>query len=121
MLLMISQSIFSYYTTILVLLSSLPSSPSSEFLSLAPVSYLDGFKVSKRLRPSKSVGVDDIPGLIIKGCTDIIVPVLKHIFNLSLSQQYFRNLRKQAESLPVLKKGNSASVTITDPYPFSII
>jgi hypothetical protein len=39
------------------------------------------------MRPSKSVGVDDIPGLIIKGCTDVFVLVLKHIFNLSLSQQ----------------------------------
>jgi hypothetical protein len=39
-----------------------------------------------------SVGVYDIPGFIIKGCTDIFVPVLKHIFNLSLSHQYFPTL-----------------------------
>jgi hypothetical protein len=42
-----------------------------------------------RLKPSKSVGVDDIPGFIIKGCTNIFVPVLKHIFNISLSRQYY--------------------------------
>jgi hypothetical protein len=35
--------------------------------------------IIKRLRPSKSVGLDDIPGLITKGCTDIFVPILKYI------------------------------------------
>ncbi|PNF20051.1 hypothetical protein B7P43_G05268 [Cryptotermes secundus] len=59
---------------------------SSEFLPLASVSDSDVIKAIKRLRPSKSVGVDDIPGFIIKGYTDIFVPILKHIFNLSLSQ-----------------------------------
>jgi hypothetical protein len=44
------------------------------------------FKAIKRLGPSKSVGVDDTPSFIINGCTDIFVPVLKHIFNLSLSR-----------------------------------
>jgi hypothetical protein len=51
-------------------------SSSSEFLSLAPVSDSDIFKVIKRLRPSKSVGIDDIPGFIIKDFTDIFVAVL---------------------------------------------
>jgi hypothetical protein len=52
---------------------------SSEFLPLASASDSDVYKAIKRLRPSKSVGVDDIPGFIIKGCTDIFVPILKHI------------------------------------------
>jgi hypothetical protein len=66
-------------------------SSSSEFLSLAPVSDSDVSKAVKRLSPSTSAGVD-IPGFIIKGCTDIFVHVLIHIFKLSLSQQYFSNL-----------------------------
>jgi hypothetical protein len=65
-------------------------SSSSEFLSLAPVSDSDVFQAIKGLRPSKSVGVDDNPGFIIKGCTDTFVPVLKYIFNLGLSPQYFQ-------------------------------
>jgi hypothetical protein len=52
---------------------------SFDFLTLAPISDSDVFRAFKRLRPSKSVGVDDIPGFIIKGCTDIFVPILKHI------------------------------------------
>jgi hypothetical protein len=62
---------------------------SSEFLPLASVSDSDIINGIKRLRPSKAVGVDDILGFIIKGCTDIFVPVLKHIFNLSLSRSIF--------------------------------
>jgi hypothetical protein len=88
---------------------------SSEFLPLASVSDSDVYKAIKRLRPSKSVGVDDIPGFIIKGCTDIFVPILKHIFNLSLSQHYFPSLWKQAAIVPVLKKGKSTSVSNYTP------
>jgi hypothetical protein len=51
------------------------------------------------------------PDLFIKGCSDVFVPVLKHIFNLSLSQQYFPTLWKQAAIIPVLKKGKSTSVS----------
>jgi hypothetical protein len=57
------------------------------------------------------VGIDDIPGFIIMGFTGIFVPVLKHIFNPSLSQQYFPTLWKHTAMFPVLKKGNSASIS----------
>jgi hypothetical protein len=80
-------------------------------LSLASVSGSDVFKAIKRLKPSKSLGVDAIPGFIIKGFTDIFVPVLKHMFNLSLSQQYFLTLWKQAAIVPFFKTGNCASVS----------
>jgi hypothetical protein len=52
---------------------------SSEFIHLAPVSDLDVFEAIKRLRPCKSVGVDDIPGFIIEDCINILVPVLNII------------------------------------------
>jgi hypothetical protein len=85
--------------------------PSSEDLSLALVSDSDVIKAIERTRPSKAAGVDDIPAFIIKGCTDIFVPILKHIFKLSLSQQHFPTLWKQAAIVPVLKKGNCTSVS----------
>jgi hypothetical protein len=83
---------------------------SSELLTLAPVSHSDISKAINRLKPSKSVGLDGIPGFVIKGCSDVFVPVLKHIF-LSLSQQYFLTLWKQAAIIPVLKKGKSTCVS----------
>jgi hypothetical protein len=92
---------------------------SSELLTLAPVSYSDIIKAINRLKPSKYVGLDYIPGFVIKGCSDVFVPVLKHIFNLNLSQQYFPTLWKQAAIIPVLKKAKAPLLATTDQSPFS--
>jgi hypothetical protein len=75
----------------------LPLLQCSEFLSLAPISDLDVCKAIKRLKP-KSVGLDDIPGFVIKGfsATRIFIPILRHIFNLSLTQQHFPTVWKEA-------------------------
>jgi hypothetical protein len=78
-------------------------SQSSEFLLLAPIFQLDICKALRRLSPSKSVGLDDIPSFVIKGCSEIFVPVLKNIFNLSLPQQYFPTVWKQAVIVPCFK------------------
>jgi hypothetical protein len=107
MLLMNFRSIFSQYTTIVLL--SFP--PFRQLLNSLSVSDSDVIKATKRLRPSKSVGVDDILGFIIKGWTDIFVPILKHVFNLSLSQQHFLTLWKHAAIIPVLRKDKSTSVS----------
>jgi hypothetical protein len=53
-----------------------PLSQSPEFLSLA----------IKRLKPSKSVGLGDIPGFVITCCSAICIHNLRHIFNLRLTQ-----------------------------------
>jgi hypothetical protein len=94
----------------------LPSlSQSSEFLSLALISELDICKALRRLRSSKSVRLDDIPSFVTKGCSEIFVPVLKHIFNLILTKHYFPTVWKQAAVVPVFKKGNTASVNNYQP------
>jgi hypothetical protein len=41
-------------------------SQSSEFLTSAPISELDICKALRRLRPSKSVGLDDIPSFVLR-------------------------------------------------------
>jgi hypothetical protein len=86
-------------------------SHSSEFLSLAPVSDTDVCKTIKRIKPSKSVALDDILGFIIKGCSAIFIPILRHIFNLSLTQQYFPATWKEAAVVPVFKRGNHAAMS----------
>jgi hypothetical protein len=93
---------------------------SSEFLPLASVSYSDIIKAIKSLRPSKSVGVDDVPGFITKGCTDILVPIFKYVFNLSVSPHYFPTLWKQAANVPVLKKAKVPLLAIRGQHLFSI-
>jgi hypothetical protein len=57
---------------------------SSEFLQLPSISELDILKAIKGLRPSKSVGLDVMPGFIIKGCFTRFGPLLEYIFDLSL-------------------------------------
>jgi hypothetical protein len=57
---------YTSYSRISPPLTSIPDY-CSEFLPLAPVSDLDIQKIVKRLKPTKSVGLDDIPGFITKG------------------------------------------------------
>jgi hypothetical protein len=57
---------------------------SIKLLYLVPISNSDVQNAIKRLRPSKSVGLDGIPSFVRKGCSDMFVPVLKFVFNLSL-------------------------------------
>jgi hypothetical protein len=71
----------------------------SQFLSLAPVSDADVCKAIKTLKPSKSVGLDDIPGFIIKGSSAIFI----------LTQQYIPAAWKKAAVVPVFKRGNHAA------------
>jgi hypothetical protein len=58
----------------------------------------------------KIVRLDEILCFVIKGCCEILVPVLRFIFNLGLSQNTFPNLWKQAAIVPVFKKGKTSSV-----------
>lgn len=93
----------------------------SEFVSVALVSDSDVSTAVTILRPSKSVGVDAIPGFIIKGCTDIFRYVLKHIFNISFSPEYFPSLWKQAAIVPILKQTTVPTLAVKDLYPFSLM
>jgi hypothetical protein len=79
-------------------------SHSPEFVSITPIFDADVCKPIKRLKPSKSVGLDDIPGFIMKGCSAIFIPVSF----LSLTQQYFPAAWKEAAVVPVFKRGNHA-------------
>jgi hypothetical protein len=92
-----------------------PLSQSSEFVSLAPISDLDVCKAIRRLKPSKSVGLDDIPGFVIKGCSAIFIPILRHIFNLNLTQQHSPTVWKEVTIVPVFKRGNHAAATNYTP------
>jgi hypothetical protein len=83
----------------------------NDFVQLPPISQLDILKAIKHLRPSKSVGCVGICGFIIKDCSAVFVPLLKYIFDLSLSQERFSMQWKKVVILPVLKNGNSSSVS----------
>lgn len=82
----------------------------ADILPIASISASEVQNAIKRLRPTKSVGLDGIPSFIIKGCAEILIPVLQFIFNLSLSQNVFPKSWKQAVIVPVFKKGQASSV-----------
>jgi hypothetical protein len=46
----------------------------------------------------------------MKGCSTIFIPILRHIFYLSLTQQYFPATWKEAAVVPVFKRGNHAAM-----------
>ena len=80
------------------------------FYLLVSVSDLDIQKGVKRLRRVKSAGLDDISGFIIRSCSTILLPILKYIFNPSVSPKHFPTQWKQSVIVSVYKKDNNASV-----------
>jgi hypothetical protein len=91
-------------------------SSSSEFLSLTPIPDSDIFKALKHLKPSEPVGLHIILGSDIKGCSETLIPALKRMFTLSLSQQYFPTLWKQPATVFVFKNAVVPLLATTDPY-----
>jgi hypothetical protein len=87
----------------------------SDFLPTAPITAAAVSRAIKRLRPSKCDGLDGIPSLVIKCCSDIFIPLLTYNFNLSVTSVAFPSLWKQTAVAPVFKKGNSTTVSYYRP------
>jgi hypothetical protein len=65
----------------------------------------------------KSFGLDANPVFDFKDCSEDLVPIVEHIFNLRLSQQYFPTPWKQVGLLHVFKKGdNTLIINYTSLY-----
>jgi hypothetical protein len=50
----------------------------------------------------KATSLDGIPSFIVKGCSDIFVPLLTHIFNPSVASETLPSLWKETATVPVL-------------------
>lgn len=81
-----------------------------DFLSSIRVDSLDIAEAIRKLKPKFSSGVDGVPGFVIKGCGQLFIPILKHIFNMSLSSGVFPSLWKKAVVVPILKGGDASVV-----------
>jgi hypothetical protein len=73
--------------------------------SLVPISNSSVQNVIKWLQPLKSAELDGIPSFVMKGCSEIVVPVLRFIFNLSLSQNTFLTCGSNQQLSLFSKKG----------------
>jgi hypothetical protein len=83
---------------------------SSHSLPIASISDSDVLKAIYKVHPSKSVGLDGIPVFIMKGCSDILIPVLKFI---SISAYHSKFSQPCGSKLPLFsfpQKGKTASV-----------
>lgn len=83
------------------------SSPASMYIS--PVTEVEISNLIRDLRNS-SPGSDGIPPAIIKETADILIPVLVHVINLSLSQGVFPHEMKVAKVVPLFKTGDKSCV-----------
>jgi hypothetical protein len=77
---------------------------SSDFLNIPYISDSDVERAISRLRSMKCGGPDEIPNFIIKGCSEILTHLLRHIFNLSLLTGKFPSLWKKAAVVPFLRQ-----------------
>jgi len=57
------------------------------------------------------MGFDGISSFMIKGCSLIFVPLLVHIFNISLTRQIFPFPWKRSVVIPIKKKSSSPVVS----------
>lgn len=71
------------------------------------ISQSDIYKAIMKLPLKFSTGIDGIPAFILKGCGDILLASLEHIFNLSIQSNCFPNMWKEAMVVPIYKKGSA--------------
>ena len=62
-------------------------------------------KISK-IKPNKALGLDKIPGKLLKDTAAVVTPFLNLIFNLSLAEGIFPSDWKNAKVSPIYKSGN---------------
>lgn len=100
-----------------------PLNDSGNVLHTFSFSERDIERAISALKPKFSLAFDGIPSFIVKGCSTIFVPLLTHIFNVSLSNGIFPELLKNGVIVPVHKSGDSCEVTkyrpITLQSPFA--
>ena len=86
----------------------LSSNQNSMFLNPVTLSELEN--IINRMKNKWSTGIDEIPPVIIKEYSKLIVEPLQHIINLSLTTGIFPNILKTAIIKPLYKKGNVNSI-----------
>ena len=85
-----------------------------------PVDENEICKIISRLA-NKSCSLDILPTWMVKQCTNIIVPKLTYIVNLSLSTGVFPDVLKQAVITPILKKASLDTNQLKNYRPVSNI
>ena len=93
-----------------------------DMVKIDSITHDDVILATKKLKSSLSLGVDQIPSFIVKGCTEGLVYPLLILFNLSLKLNTFPEIWKHTKIIPVFKKGdvtdckNYRPISILSPF-----
>lgn len=79
-------------------------------LDIQSITEKDILEAIKKLKPKKSVGPDNIPPYIFKGCAELLLEPLKIIFNLIIKTRTYPDLWKQTKICPIFKSGNTNEI-----------
>lgn len=82
----------------------------SDHLNIPLISNTDVLLSIRKLKPSMSLGPDNIPAFIVKGCSNVLAPVLCSLFNKSLKTGTFPSPWKSSVIIPIFKKGTRLEV-----------
>jgi hypothetical protein len=81
----------------------------SDFLNIQYI-YSDVKQAISRFHSTKCIGLYEIPKFILKGWSEIFMPLLHHILNLSILSGKIPSLWKQAAVILIFRKGSGALV-----------
>lgn len=100
----------SAYTSSSVESQDYSSKPNFDNLDFKPVTDDEILLAIGKLKNKMSSGPDNIPSFLVKDCSHVIVTPLKIIFNLSLNNQSFPRIWREARVCPIFKSGDRSSI-----------
>ncbi|KAI5726621.1 hypothetical protein M8J76_005614 [Diaphorina citri] len=90
----------------------------SDFLKLPLISPDDVLLQIRKLKPSLSVGVDKIPAFIIKGCGNVLSPILATLFNKSLESNIMKVVEWYQRNYLSINVTKTRVVTFTRKFQY---
>lgn len=103
----------SVYSTNSIVQDVIHSSVDAPVIPQPVITVADVTKAAKTLKSSRVAGSDNVPAFILKGCIDVLAPVLCNIFNMCISSRKFPTLWKTSIVVPVPK---NSQVNIVKNY-----
>ena len=94
---------------------------STPILSHIDFDCMDIVKIVKSLKPSYSLGPDNINSILIKACLPDIAPLLSKLFSLSLAHSTYPDLWKTTFIKPLFKSGSRMDVNNYRPINITSI
>ena len=70
----------------------------------------DVFQYLSRLDPAKAMGIDNIPNLVLKYCSQSLCSPIHHLFQQCVKQGYLSNEWRIHKTIPIYKSGDKSSV-----------